>query len=120
MVMQETKWSKTGFSIRFNIVKKEAKSQYWPRLIKDTKKNQFIFVDFDKYVDEDEEEEEGKKGLGDWDPSMMQGMPGMGGMGGMPGMPGMGGFPGMGGMGGFPGMGGMGDMGGFGGEDDGE
>ena len=46
--------------------------------------------------------------MGDFDPSMMQGMggggpPGMGGMGGMPGMGGMGGMPGMGG----PGAGGM-------------
>lgn len=100
--IQETKWSKTGFSLRFNIVKKNPKPEYWTRLVKDNKKNQYITVDWDKYIDQDAEEEEGKKGLGDWDPSAMQGMGGMGGMGGFPGMGGMGGFPG--GMGGFPGM----------------
>jgi len=128
--IEESKWNKNGLHLQFNLVKKE-EGPYWKRLLKEDKKHNHITVDWSKYVDEDEEEEEGQKGLGgDWDPSMMQnfggmggmgGMPGMGGMGGMPGMGGMGGFPGMGGMGGFPGMGGMGGfpgMGGMGGEDD--
>ena len=88
-------------------------------MIKGTAKNQYIQVDWSKWVDEDEEEEDPNKGLGGLDPSQMQGFPG-GGMGGMP--PGMGGMmPGMGGMGGMggmmPGMGGMGGMG-MGDEDD--
>lgn len=43
--------------------------------MKENKKLQNIHVDWDKYVDEDDEAEEGQKGLGggQWDPSMMQG-----------------------------------------------
>ena len=75
-------------------------------MIKSNVKSQYIQVDWSKWVDEDEEEEDPNKGLGGFDPSQMQGFPG--GMGGMP--PGMGGMQGMPGMG-MPGMGmpGMGD-----------
>lgn len=95
--------------------------EFWPRLLQDKllEKNQ-VKVDWDRYVDEDEEDEaggfdtsglEGGQGMG----GTGGGMPGMGGgmegMGGMPGMGGMGGMPGMGGMGGgMPGMEGMGGM----------
>jgi hypothetical protein len=43
--------------------------------LKENKKLQNIHVDWDKYVDEDDEAEEGQKGLGggQWDPSAMQG-----------------------------------------------
>jgi hypothetical protein len=99
----------------------EEEEEFWTRLLKDKtlEKNQ-VKIDWDRYVDEDEEKEgfdtsalEGGSGMG--------GMPGMGGpggpggMGGMPGMEGMGGMPGMGGMGGMPGMEGMGGMPGMGG-----
>ncbi len=84
--------------------------EFWPRLLEDKtlEKNQ-VKIDWDRYVDEDEEAE-----AGGFDTSALQGgmgmggMPGMEGMGGMPGMGGMGGMPGMEGMGGMPGMGGMG------------
>ena len=81
--------------------------EFWPRLLKDKalEKNQ-VKIDWDRYVDEDEEEE-------GFDTSNLEGGMGMGGM--PPGMGGMGGMPGMGGMGGMPGMGGMG--GGMGGMD---
>jgi prostaglandin-E synthase len=105
---------------------------FWPRLLEDKllEKNQ-VKIDWDRYVDEDEEEEgfdtsnleggnamaggmpPGMGGMGGMPPGMegmMGGMPGMGGMGGMPGMEGMGGMPGMGGAGGMPGMGGAGGM----------
>jgi prostaglandin-E synthase len=89
---------------------------FWPRLLEDKllEKNQ-VKIDWDRYVDEDEEED-------GFDTSGLEGgnamgMPGMGGMGGMPGMGGMGGMPEMGGMGGMPGMGGMGGDGGMGGMD---
>ncbi|GMH60639.1 hypothetical protein TL16_g03092, partial [Triparma laevis f. inornata] len=108
-------------SVQMFIVKAEEEEEevsgadeFWPRLLKDKakEKNQ-VKIDWDKYVDEDEEEEaggfdtsglEGGQGMG--------GMPGMGGMGG-PGGPGggMGGMPP--GMGGMPGMGGEGGMGGM-------
>jgi len=111
--------------------KDEDEEEFWPRLLKDKtlEKNQ-VKIDWDRYVDEDEEEEgfdqsnlEGGNQMGGMPPGMggmgggmppgMGGMPGMGG-GGMP--PGMGGMPGMGGgmPGGMPGMGGgEGGMGGM-------
>jgi len=100
-------------NIQMHIMKHEDdQEEFWPRLLKDKalEKNQ-VKIDWNRYVDEDEEEEgfdtsalEGGMGMG--------GMPpGMGGMGGMPpGMGGMGGIPGMEGMGGMPGMGGPGGM----------
>lgn len=110
-------------SVQMHILKKEKEEdEFWPRLLKDKalEKNQ-VKIDWDRYVDEDEEEEgfdmsnmEGGMGMGG-------GMPGMGGMGG--GMPGMGGTGGMdmealmkqmGAMGGG-GMPGLGDLGGMGG-----
>ncbi|CAB9522535.1 Prostaglandin E synthase 3 (Cytosolic) [Seminavis robusta] len=101
-------------SIQMHIMKKkeDEDEEFWPRLLKDKalEKNQ-VKIDWDRYVDEDEEEE-------GFDTSALDGGMGMGGMGGMggggggfPGMPG--GMPGMGGMGGMPGMEGMGNMGGM-------
>lgn len=58
--------------------KKQLKEEYWPRLLKDNKKLHFLKTDFDKWVDEDEQDAMPEDDLG--------GMPGMGGMGGMPGM----------------------------------
>lgn len=107
-----------GLGARLVIFKKNTEAEYWPRITKEGGKHNHITVDWEKYIDADEENDDGQKGLGqDWDPSQMQGF---GGMGGMPGMGGMGGMPGMGGMGGMPGMGGMGmpGMGGFGGDED--
>lgn len=102
-------------SVQMHIMKKDKEDEeFWTGLLKDKalEKNQ-VKLDWDRYVDEDEEEEgfdtsnlEGGQGMG--------GMPpGMGGMGGMPGMGGMEGMMGGGGMGGMPGMEGM--MGGGGG-----
>lgn len=92
--------------------KKEEES--WSNVCK--KKEAYVKVDWNKWLDSDDEGE-------GFDTAGMQGGPGgMGGMGGMPGMGAMGGMPGMGGMGGgMPGMGGMdfsqmmGGMGGMGG-----
>ena len=119
-------------SVQMHIMKKDKKDQgsdeekYWPRLLKDKtlEKNQ-VKVDWNRYVDEDEEKEgfdtsalEGGMGMGG-----MPGMPGMGG-GGMPGMGGPGGMDmealmkQMGSMGGGGSMPGMGDMGDMGGDDD--
>ena len=90
-----------------HILKDEKEEEeFWTRLLKDKalEKNQ-IKIDWDRYVDEDEEEE-------GFDMSNMDGGSGMGGPpgGGMGGMPGMGGMGGMPGMGGPPGGGGMGGM----------
>lgn len=85
-------------SVQMHVMKKDKdQEEFWPRLLKDKalEKNQ-VKIDWDRYVDEDEEDE-----AGGFDMSAMEG--GMG-MGGMPGMGGMGGMPGMGGMGGAGGM----------------
>jgi len=95
-------------SIQMHILKKDKEEEeFWTRLMKEKalEKNH-VKIDWDRYVDEDEEEEgfdmsnmDGGQGMGGMPPGM-GGMPG--GMGGMPG-----GMGGMGGMGGPPGAGGM-------------
>eukprot|EP00816_Leptocylindrus_hargravesii_P002640 CAMPEP_0196810710 /NCGR_PEP_ID=MMETSP1362-20130617/13255_1 /TAXON_ID=163516 /ORGANISM="Leptocylindrus danicus, Strain CCMP1856" /LENGTH=205 /DNA_ID=CAMNT_0042185827 /DNA_START=67 /DNA_END=684 /DNA_ORIENTATION=+ len=102
-------------SVQMHVVKKDQEDEFWPRLLKDKakEKNQ-VKIDWDRYVDEDEEEEEGG-----FDMSAMEGGMGMGGAGagGMP--PGMDMealMKQMGGMGGLGGAGpgaGMGDMAGM-------
>lgn len=68
-----SKWNKAGLNLQFVLVKKDKSASYWKRLTIEEKKNQNIAVDWTKYIDEDEEDEEGNKGLGggDWDPSAM-------------------------------------------------
>ena len=67
-----SKWTKTGFHLIFVIEKKDENAPFWPRLLKTSQKNQYLQVDWSKWVDEDEEEEDGQKGLGGMDPSQMQ------------------------------------------------
>lgn len=98
-------------SIQMHILKKDKEEEeFWTRLMKEKalEKN-MVKIDWDRFVDEDEEEEgfdmsnmDGGQGMGGMPPGM-GGMPG--GMGGMPG--GMGAMGGMPGMGGPPGAGGM-------------
>ncbi|KAJ5782678.1 hypothetical protein N7457_004452 [Penicillium paradoxum] len=105
--------------------KKELKEEFWPRLLESKQKMHFLKTDFDKWVDEDEQDEAGEDdyannfggfggedpnagagagGLGNIDFSKLGGMPGMGGMGGgMPDLSALAGMGGMGGMGGMPG-----------------
>ena len=116
---EKTKYQVRPRCIEFALEKAED-GPYWERLLKEKTKQHWLKVDFTKWKDEDDSDEEA--GGGDLEDMMKNmgglgggGMPGMGGMGGMPGMGGMGGMPGMGGMGGMPGMGGMGGMPGMGG-----
>ena len=106
VVKADSKFNTKGRNPIITLAKAETDGEYWPRLTKDKVKNSRITVDWNKWVDEDEEDEAPEMG-GDFDPSMMNAF---GGGGGMPGMEGMGGMPGMGGMGGMPGMGGAGGM----------
>jgi len=106
--------TKNNFSSRaleFVLQKKKLQEEYWPRLLKDKLKVHFLKTDFDKWVDEDEQD-----AIQDDDDYMSR----MGGMGG-----------GMGGDGGFGGIdfsklgGGAGGLGGgfggdLGGDDDDE
>jgi len=106
----------TSRDVIFKLRKKELKEEYWPRLLKDSKRVHFLKTDFDKWVDEDEQDAAP-------DDDLPGGMGGMG--GGMPGMEGMGGEGGFGGidfskLGGGAGAGGMPDMGDLGGDEDDE
>jgi len=71
----ETKVNHTAKNIALVLRKKELKEEFWPRLLKDAKKVHFLKTDFDKWVDEDEQDEAPEDDLAN-----------MGGMGGMPGM----------------------------------
>ncbi|KAL6704779.1 p23 chaperone protein wos2 [Coniothyrium glycines] len=117
---KESKISHSGRDISLVLRKKELKEEYWPRLLKDSKKVHYLKTDFDKWVDEDEQDEAPE------DDAMSQMNPMGGGAGGD------GGFGGIdfsklgaGGAGGLPGMGGfdpsqlgaMGGLGGMGGGD---
>ena len=86
--VEGSKWNTKGRYIILNIEKKEEES--WPRITKEKVKNNHIQVDWNRWVDSDEEDE--KEDDQDFDPSNMQDF---GGMGGMPGMGGMGGRGGM-------------------------
>jgi len=70
--MAQSKWHKTGFHMLFVLQKKNADAPFWARLIKSKEKSQYIQVDWSKWVDEDEEEEDPSKGLGGVDPNQMQ------------------------------------------------
>lgn len=103
---KESKISHSGRDISLVLRKKELKEEYWPRLLKDNKKMHFLKTDFDKWVDEDEQDEAPE------DDMMNQMNPMAGGMGGAGGDGGFGGidFSKLGaaqGAGGLPGMGGM-------------
>jgi hypothetical protein len=95
-------------NVQMKLNKKNQDEEFWPRLLSDKlleKTN--VKVDWDRYVDEDDEADGFDTRDLDGGYNLGGGMPGMGGMGGMPGMGGMGGMPGMGGMGGMGGMAGM-------------
>lgn len=47
-----------GNSIRFILRKKKVQAEFWPRLLKEKLKLHYIKTDFDKWVDEDEQEEQ--------------------------------------------------------------
>ncbi|KAL8988279.1 MAG: hypothetical protein Q9169_008582, partial [Polycauliona sp. 2 TL-2023] len=124
--VENSKTHHTSRDVVFVLRKKELKEEYWPRLLKESKKMHFLKTDFDKWVDEDEQDgapDDAMAGMGGGMGGMGGGMPGMEGMGGMPGMGGDGGFGGIdfsklgGGAGGMPDMGDMPDMG-EGGDDD--
>lgn len=76
-----TKTHHTSKNIELVLRKKELKEEFWPRLLKGTQKMHFLKTNFDKWVDEDEQEEAPEEDF--------SGMGGMGGMGGG----GMGGKP---------------------------
>ncbi|EHK45396.1 hypothetical protein TRIATDRAFT_169917, partial [Trichoderma atroviride IMI 206040] len=53
----ESKINHTAKNVEMKLQKKELKEEYWPRLLKENKKLHFLKTDFDKWVDEDEQNE---------------------------------------------------------------
>lgn len=66
-----------GNQIRFILRKKKSQAEFWPRLLKEKLKLHYIKTDFDKWVDEDEQEEQVEEN----DMANFGGPPGMGGAG---------------------------------------
>lgn len=81
---ENSKINHTSRNVEMKLRKKELKEEYWPRLLKEPKKVQFLKTDFDKWVDEDEQNEAPEEDFSNF-----------GGMGGMPGMGGGGDFGGI-------------------------
>ncbi|KAL7624075.1 p23 chaperone protein wos2 [Parahypoxylon ruwenzoriense] len=73
----ESKTNHTARNVELKLRKKELNEEYWPRLLKDSKKVQFLKTDFDKWVDEDEQNEAPEEDFSQF--GGMGGMPGMGG-----------------------------------------
>ncbi|ORY55094.1 HSP20-like chaperone [Pseudomassariella vexata] len=70
-----SKINHTSRNVEMRLRKQDLKEEYWPRLLKEAKKLQFLKTDFDKWVDEDEQNEVPEEDMSQF-----------GGMGGMPGM----------------------------------
>ncbi|KAL9052855.1 MAG: hypothetical protein Q9162_005154 [Coniocarpon cinnabarinum] len=96
--------------VEMKLQKKELKEEYWPRLLKDPSKRHWLKTDFDKWVDEDEQDGAPDDDMGQFGGAGMPGM-GMGADGGFGGLD----FSKLGG-GAGGGMPGMDDLG----EDDGD
>ncbi|KAJ8110940.1 hypothetical protein ONZ43_g5742 [Nemania bipapillata] len=79
---ENSKIHHTARNVEMKLRKKDLKEEYWPRLLKDAAKVQFLKTDFDKWVDEDEQNEAPEDDFSQFGGGM-GGMPGMGGMGGM-------------------------------------
>jgi hypothetical protein len=91
-----TKVNHTAKNVQLVLRKKEMKEEFWPRLLKEAKKAHFLKTDFDKWVDEDEQDEAPEDDLGEFhkisqgNQSKLTNTAAAGGPGGMGGMPGMG------------------------------
>lgn len=74
---ENSKVHHTARNVDLKLRKKELNDEYWPRLLKEAKKLQFLKTDFDKWVDEDEQNEAPEEDFSQF--GGMGGMPGMGG-----------------------------------------
>lgn len=63
---KESKINHTAKNVEIVLRKKELKEEFWPRLLKDSKKVHFLKTDFDKWVDEDEQNEAPEDDLSEW------------------------------------------------------
>jgi len=71
IVKDESKWNLKGRNVLLNISKKdEDEEEWWSRITKDKVKNQQITIDWNRWIDPDDEpEEQQNPGMGDFDPS---------------------------------------------------
>ena len=72
LVKAESKFNCKGRNPIFTLAKKDKDQEYWPRLTKEKVRNTRITVDWDRWLDEDEEGESAAKQTGDLDPSAMK------------------------------------------------
>ncbi|CAG0913370.1 unnamed protein product [Notodromas monacha] len=91
IVPEDSKYFRRDRNIEMVLKKKEGSDKFWPHLLKEKKKFHWLKVDFNKWKDEDDTDDE--MGQGDDLQEMMRRMGGLGG-GGMGGMGGMGDFGG--------------------------
>ena len=57
VVVSESKWNTKGRHIILNISKKDKEAEeHWPRITKEKVKNPHLAIDWDKWIDEDEED----------------------------------------------------------------
>ena len=52
--VEESKWNKTGFHLNFVLEKKDQDKPFWSRLTKLKEKNEYIKIDWSKWVDSDD------------------------------------------------------------------
>ncbi|KAL0219208.1 hypothetical protein P9112_004861 [Eukaryota sp. TZLM1-RC] len=81
---ETSKYHVSGREVRFILMKKDTEAEFWPRLTKEKIKQHWLGIDWNHYVDEDEEKPED---TGAFDMSQFQNLANMGGMPGMEGMP---------------------------------
>ncbi|KAK0552432.1 p23 chaperone protein wos2 [Tilletia horrida] len=88
--VENSKQSQSAKNIYLVLRKKKAQEEYWPRLTKEKARLHFLKTDFNKWVDEDEQNGAaddvaagGAGGFGGMDEGMMGGFGGAGGAGGM-------------------------------------
>ena len=63
VVIDESKWKVTDFSVQFSVSKQDKEAEFWPRLLKEPGKQQWLAADWDKWADESDEEGDGAQDL---------------------------------------------------------
>ena len=80
VVKEESKWNTKGRNILINLSKKEkSDEEWWPRLTQSKSKNPFITIDWARWREADDDEDDNKDasgglgagGMGDFDPNNM-------------------------------------------------
>ncbi|KAK3387114.1 HSP20-like chaperone [Podospora didyma] len=63
---EASKINHTSRDVEMKLRKKDLDDAYWPRLLKGSQKQHFLKTDFDKWVDEDEQNEAAEEDLGNF------------------------------------------------------